>query len=100
MIAAVTSYLYRVGNETDIWLNVAVWDGAQGETVSLHAALDQRAGQRLGCIVCRVLGALVERGHCAKVLDPVTVESPGAAIRAAAIMAALIAIPFIILHFL
>ena len=72
----------RVGIITDQWLNVVAWAGKIGETVSLHAAQDARDGKRLGCVVCAILGALVEKDQCAKTLDPTTQEAAGAAIRA------------------
>lgn len=83
-----TAYFERVGRETDVWLNVTVWGGKEGVTVSTHAALDRNAGNRTGCVVCAILGALVERNHCTKTLDPTSVESTGAAIRAGLLMLA------------
>ena len=93
----------RVGIITDQWLNVVAWAGKIGETVSLHAAQDARDGKRLGCVVCAILGALVEKDHCAKTLDPNTQEAAGAAIRAAILMAlffaaASVAIRFAVAH--
>jgi Na+-translocating ferredoxin:NAD+ oxidoreductase RnfA subunit len=83
-----TTYPFRVGVATDCWLNAVVWAGNLNETVSHHTAVDCLAGKRVGCIVCVLLGALVERHHCAKVLDPNAQEAAGAAIRAALIMIA------------
>jgi len=58
------NYIVRLGEAIDALLNVVLLNGNVGETISLHAALAQQAGERWGCILCRVLNAVVERHHC------------------------------------
>jgi hypothetical protein len=82
-----TSYAGRVGVELDVLLNVLAFDGQNGQTVSEHAATAESAGKPWGCIVCRLLSALVQTGHCQLVLagDP---TPTGAAVRALALILA------------
>ncbi|MDE2468370.1 MAG: hypothetical protein KGL35_06415, partial [Bradyrhizobium sp.] len=48
----------------------AMFCGAKhGETVSLMAAEARTRGARWGCVMCRLLSALVERHHCDRVLS-------------------------------
>lgn len=79
------SYIARVGFETDVWLNVVFYDGQQGETISQHAARDHKW---TGCVLCWLLGILIERNHCAKTIDPTAITSTGAAIRSLAVISA------------
>lgn len=67
MLAAVLSRLVQVGVLADETLNVEL-DGDAGQTLSLRAALAARSGERWACVLCRVLGWLVQRRHCEKQL--------------------------------
>jgi hypothetical protein len=63
-MSALTRYLERVGIETDTEINVAT-GGDLGQTVSMRAALAQRAGKRWGCLFCWFLSIAVQHDHCA-----------------------------------
>lgn len=55
----------------------AIFFGAKrGETISLIVAQWQAAGSRAGCRWCAFLDFAVERGHCAKQLDPSSPATP------------------------
>lgn len=47
----------------DIWLNVHVFKGEPGMTITKRAALAMRAGKVWGCVLCRLLD-VVDNGHC------------------------------------
>ena len=91
-----SAYVERVGRETDVWLNVAVYAGREGETVSRHAALDRDAGKPVGCAVCAILGALVEKDHCTKTLDPNEQEATAASVKAGALMIVFIGLVYLL----
>ena len=79
----------------------AMWCHAKhGETVSLQAARAQKDGRLWGCVLCRVLDRLVERGHCTMALDPDMLTARPAAYRAGALLVvlgvALWAVPLIL----
>lgn len=57
-------YAQRCGIEFDTAINVLT-GGDLDQTVSMRAALAQRAGKTWGCAFCRVLSILVQRDHCA-----------------------------------
>ena len=78
----------RLGLAIDRVLNVLLFDGADTETVSLHAAEAEEKNARWACWTCWVLGVLVQRHHCAITLDPNAQETRGAAIRAGLVMLA------------
>lgn len=59
------SYFQRIGLAVDELFNVVWFNGRPDQTISLHAALDQRKGKRWACVLCRILDVLVERNHCA-----------------------------------
>ena len=59
------AYLERCGIEFDTAVNVLL-GGALSQTLSLRAALAEKAGERWGCVFCQVLNVLIERDHCAK----------------------------------
>jgi hypothetical protein len=80
------NWFARLGLSIDRVLNVVLFDGDDTWTVSLHAAVADQAGERWGCIVCWILATLVQRNHCALTLDPTTVETAGAAVRAGLVM--------------
>ncbi|WP_428485936.1 hypothetical protein [Rhodopila sp.] len=81
----------RLGLAADRLLNVVLFNGDDTWTVSLHAAVARVEGRRWGCIVCGLLGVLIQRRHCALTLDPNTQESTGAAIRAGLLILAVFA---------
>ena len=60
-------------------------DGSETQTCSLHAAIAWREGKRWGCVLCWILGKLVETDHCAKQLEPYTEQQP-AMLRAGALI--------------
>lgn len=65
-----------------------------GETVSTMAGRGQAARKPWACVLCRVLDAVVERGHCARsiVVDGITANGP--AIRAGFAMVLGFVMPF------
>ena len=58
-------YIQRIGLAVDELFNVIWFNGRPDQTISLHAALDQRKGKRWACILCRILDVMVEHNHCA-----------------------------------
>lgn len=75
----------RVGVALDESLNVLLFDGDPHQTISLHAALARRDGARWACVLCRALGVLVQRHHCADQLVPEPVPT-SAALRAGVLL--------------
>jgi hypothetical protein len=63
------TYITRVFEGLDRWLNVLLLDGALDQTISQHAASASQSGRVWGCVVCRWLSATVERDHCALTLS-------------------------------
>ena len=63
------TYLTRVFEGLDRWLNVLLLDGTLDQTISEHAATAERTGRAWGCILCRWLSATVEHDHCARALS-------------------------------
>ncbi len=57
-----------VARDADVTIGVAALDNPVGETVSMRAALGQKAGIWYWCVFCRVLSVLVQKGHCDAVL--------------------------------
>lgn len=60
-----TSWLQRVGLSVDEVVNAIFFNGDPHQTVSVHAAVAARDGERWACIFCRVLDKIIEPGHCA-----------------------------------
>lgn len=58
------AYLETNGYQFDCAVN-ALTGGARNQTVSLRAALGQRAGRRGWCLFCAFLSLAVQRNHCA-----------------------------------
>jgi hypothetical protein len=96
---AADSWPDRMGWALDRVLNVMFLDGDDTQTVSVHAADAQAAGVRWGCVVCDILGALVQRRHCAITLDPDGKETPGAAARAGVMILAVFAAMWLATYF-
>lgn len=59
-------YIQRIGLAVDELLNVIWFSGRPDQTISVHAALEQRKGTRWACVLCKILDVLVERDHCPK----------------------------------
>lgn len=64
--------LRRDARDYDVSANVAL-GGEVDQTLSMRAALGQRAGIWRWCVLCRLLDVLVQRNHCAETLDPAAV---------------------------
>lgn len=62
-------YIQRCGDAIDCALNVLLFNGDVGQTISLHAAVAQRANRRWGCVLCWLLNWLVQHQHCPKQFD-------------------------------
>lgn len=69
-------YIHRAGVALDRLLNVILWNGDDGQTISEHAAADLLAGKRIGRWACWLLSLLIERGHCEKVSAGAYVQRP------------------------
>jgi hypothetical protein len=84
-------YLHNAVVALDRLLNAWFWPDkdAPDTTLSLHAARDQAAGKRGGCVVCAILAAIVQRRHCERTLAGETTGTL-AGLRAAMAMAALV----------
>jgi hypothetical protein len=88
-MAVLSTYLGRVFDALDVLLNALVYPGARlKQTISVHAALDRRKGKRVGCILCAILGVLVQPRHCDQALTQAPMPA-GAAVRAALLLAAI-----------
>jgi hypothetical protein len=74
-MAITDTYLGRVGEELDRFINVTVLDGAVGQTVSMHAAADAGQGKLWACMLCRWLSWTVETDHCRKTLQGEAVKT-------------------------
>lgn len=56
-----------VGRQFDCLLNAMLLPDAQpNQTMSVNASLHEQS-TRWGCVLCRLLGVIVQRHHCAKV---------------------------------
>ena len=64
-VITTNSYPVRIGIAIDETLNVIFFNGQPEQTISGHAAIAQREGKPWGCIMCKILAAVVERNHCA-----------------------------------
>ncbi len=60
----VIRWLKQFGILEDEALNVVVLDGEAGQTVSIHAADDQKTA-RWAAILCAILSFVVQHDHCA-----------------------------------
>jgi hypothetical protein len=75
------AYIRGLGLELDVFLNVWLFHGTGGETISFHAATANAAGRIWGCLLCRWFSLTIETDHCPKTLAGVT-TTPAAAIKA------------------
>jgi hypothetical protein len=91
------NYCENVGIAFDRLVNASFLAGDKDETVSLHAALDARAGRRWACVFCRVLSVLVQRNHCADQFLPGT-STPATFIRAGISFAAAFTILWLLIR--
>jgi phosphatidylglycerophosphate synthase len=74
-----TSYLWRAGEALDQFLNVVLFDGDVGETISYHAAskVAPPRRKRWACFLCVWLSMTVEKAHCIKTLHGVSISERG-----------------------
>ncbi len=70
------TYFIAVGVQLDEFLCALIF-GVRGVTISLHAALEAKAGRRWACWLCAVLSWLVQHDHCADQLagKPMTLRN-------------------------
>jgi hypothetical protein len=86
-----STYVGRCGRELDIMMNVVLFDGENGITVSEHSAEAMEAGKHWGCLMCKLLSALVQTDHCQDVLAGQPVPT-GVAIKALVLIVGVFAI--------
>ncbi len=61
-------YLDAVGVQLDCFLCAIIF-GIKGQTISIHAALERKAGKKWACLLCAFLSWLVQHDHCQDQLD-------------------------------
>lgn len=71
------SWPWRAGEALDEFLNVVLFDGDVGDTISDHSAKAQAAGKTWGCIVCRWLSLTVQKDHCKETLAGQPISQSG-----------------------
>jgi hypothetical protein len=95
------NYLIAVGFQLDELL-CAILFGVMDTTISLHVALEAKAGKKWACLFCKFLSWLVQRDHCQDQLDnvPMQLDNYIRALIGLLLLAALIVIVFLALwHF-
>jgi len=83
------SYIENVFLALDEFLNCLLFAGNPQQTISVHAALAARQGKLWGCLLCRILSALVQPNHCADSLTE-NATPTSAALKAGALLSAIL----------
>ena len=88
------SYFARSGIALNSCVNVILFNGVPGQTISQHAAIARERGQRWGCVMCDIFHVAIEKYHCDRQfgIDPTPMI---ATVRSVVSLIALIAAIFI-----
>jgi hypothetical protein len=73
------SYIWRVGEALDRFLNVLLFRGDVEESISYHASTKVIPPRRKlwACVMCKWLDLTVEKNHCLKALYGVNISKRG-----------------------